>query len=165
MTEPDPLNRLSRVANQPEQPSREFSDRLLDELPDELAADQTGPTGSSFDHTINETATEVMLSPERNGSPTRARTWWIATAASSAALALIGGLVAIGTRADEDPVPADQPEPTLPAIVEPDFGGSRLVTGSECGSGLASTNGLYEYAPVDGEFDGPWETEVETEGR
>ena len=65
MSEPDPLNRLSRVANQPEQPALEFSDRLLEELLTQLVADQTGPTGPSFDHTINDKATEViMLSPD-----------------------------------------------------------------------------------------------------
>jgi hypothetical protein len=38
-------------------------------------------------------------------------------AAAVAVLALIGGLIVAGTRADDDPVPADQPEP--PADIDP----------------------------------------------
>ena len=172
MSEPDPLNRLSRVANQPEQPALEFSDRLLEELLTQLVADQTGPTGPSFDHTINDKATEViMLSPDRNEDSPRSRTWTMATAAGIAALALVGGLIVIGTRADEDQLPADQPPQSVPAepattvestaeeqsnvgaeVVDPALSGDRLVSGSECGDGVASTNGLYEYAPVGGEM-------------
>jgi hypothetical protein len=119
MTEPDPLNRLSRVANQPEQPAPEFSDRLLDELLSELTANQTGPTGSSFDHTINETAMEViMLSPDRNQPPARSRTWLYAGAAA-AVVALVGGLLVISNR-DTDQVPANQPQVTVTTPVDPD---------------------------------------------
>ena len=172
MTESDPLNRLSRVANQPEQPAPEFSGRLLDELLSELTADDTGPTSSPFDHTINETATEViMLTPNINEPPKRNRTWLMATAAAVAALALIGGLVAIGTRADEDPAPADEPEVVdepvsgdQPEVVEPVQRVERLLSAGECtyGTGaagqpldvlgLVSTDGLFEYAPVNGEM-------------
>lgn len=178
MSEPDPLNRLSRVANQPEQPAPEFTDRLLTELLSELTADQTGPTDSSFDHTIHETAMEViMLSPNVNEPPKRNRTWLMATAAAVAALALIGGLVAIGTRADEDPAPANEPEvidePEIvdeadpsggPETVEPVQRMERLLSVGECTSGtgaagqplgvlgLVSTDGLSEYASVDGEM-------------
>lgn len=178
MTESDPLNRLIRVANQPEQPAPEFSDRLLDELLSELTADDTVPTSSPFDHTINETATEVIVfSPNVNTPRKRNRTWLMATAAAVAALALIGGLVAIGTRADEDPAPANEPEvidepeivdeavPTdVPEIVEPVQRIERLLSVGECtyGTGaagqsldvvgLVSTDGLSEYASVNGEM-------------
>ena len=166
MSEPDPLNRLSRVANQPEQPAPEFTDRLLTELLSELTADQTGPTDSSFDHTIHETATEViMLSPDRNEDSPRSRTWLMATAAGIAALALVGGLVAIGTRADNDPAPADEPEVIdEPEIVEPVQRIERLLGVGDCTYGtsaagqplgvvgLVSTDGLSEYASVDGEM-------------
>jgi hypothetical protein len=64
---------------------------------------------------INELTLEViMLSPERNESPTTSHRW-MRVAAAAAALVLVGGLIFATTRADEDPVPADQPELTVPA--------------------------------------------------
>ena len=56
----------------------------------------------------------IMLSPVRNEPPNTSRRWMM-VAASVAALALVGGLIFAAPRADEDPVPADQPEPTVPA--------------------------------------------------
>lgn len=67
------------------------------------------------DQDITEPTSEViMLAPERHESPTK-NPRWMMVAAAVAALALIGGLIVAATRTDEDPVPADQPEPTLPA--------------------------------------------------
>ena len=111
MSETDPLDRLSRVANQSEQPTPEFSDRLLTELLGDLTADGSTPTGSSLDHTTNEpTAEVIMLSPDRNQLPQRSRTGLL-VAASVAAIALVGGLVIIADR-DEPAQPADLPTPT-----------------------------------------------------
>jgi len=56
----------------------------------------------------------IMLAPDRDESPTRTRTWMMV--AAIAAVALIGALLVAATRADEDPVPADEPEPTVPAV-------------------------------------------------
>ena len=113
MTDPDPLDRLSRVANQAEQPAPGFSDRLLDELLSELTADQTGPTSSSFDHSATEATMDVvMFSADGNERRTRYRNAML-VAASVAALALVGGLIVIANR-DSDIVPADQPMVTVP---------------------------------------------------
>lgn len=125
MSELDPLDRLSRVANQPESPSREFRDRLLDELLDDLTADPSTLGATPFehvtvDHTINEPTPEVMfLLPDRNEQPRGPRVWMV-VAAAIAALALIGGLIVAGTRSDEDQVPTDEPEPTVPTV-EPEL--------------------------------------------
>jgi hypothetical protein len=121
MTEHDPLDRLSRVANQSERPATEFSDRLLDELLGDLTADESTQATLPADFTNNEPTLEVMmLAPERNQLPNRSRTWMLA-AASVAAIALIGGLVIAGNREEPAP-PADLPvpiaEPTAP-VTEP----------------------------------------------
>ena len=55
----------------------------------------------------------IMLAPDHNESPTRTRT--IVMVAAIAALALIGALI-VGTSGEEDPVPADEPVPTVPAV-------------------------------------------------
>ena len=72
------------------------------------------------DHYRND-AEVIMLAPERTDSsvskPSTRR--WLIVAAAAGVLALIAGLVVAGTRSDEDPVPADQPEPTAP-VVEPE---------------------------------------------
>ena len=64
--------------------------------------------------TTGPTLEVIMLSPDRNESPNTSQRWMM-VAASVAALALVGGLIFAATRADEDPVPADQPAPTVPA--------------------------------------------------
>jgi hypothetical protein len=51
--------------------------------------------------------------PEQQNSNTKRP--WLMVASAVAALALVGALVFAGTGSDEDPVPADQPEPTVPA--------------------------------------------------
>jgi hypothetical protein len=73
-------------------------------------------------------------------------------AASVAVLALIGGLIFAGTRADEDLVPADQPVPTVPADpvdeadpevstpLEPDADATRPTSGTISG-GLDCSHG------------------------
>jgi fructose transport system substrate-binding protein len=67
----------------------------------------------------NDSTMEVMmLSPDRNESPTRSRTW-VLVAACIAAVALIGGLIV--TAGSDDGVPADEPVVTdapLPAAPE-----------------------------------------------
>jgi hypothetical protein len=60
--------------------------------------------------TTEPTMDVITLSPDRNKPPTTSRRWLMVAAA---ALALVGGLIFAGTRADEEPIPADQPEPTL----------------------------------------------------
>ena len=160
MTESDPLNRLSRVANQSEQPAPEFSARLLDELLSELTADQTGPTGSAFDNTIYETATEViMLSPEANAPRPRSLVWAL-VAASVAAIALVGGIVAanrdsdttdvaVGVTADDTAnAPADLETVTLTG----DFAGAYSVSYFDGGNG--SMNGSETWT---GQVDGTGE--------
>ncbi len=123
MTERDPIDLLSRFANQPERPAPDFRHRLLDELLTDLTADRSTATDQTMEVT--------MLAPDRNEPPTRRRTW-LAIAAVIAALALIGGLIVAGTRADEDPVPADEPEVELEeGAVEPlPFAGSDVEPGT-----------------------------------
>lgn len=78
-------------------------------------------------HTNESTLEVIMLSPERNESSTTNRRW-MTVAAVAAALVLVGGLIFAGTRTDEAPVPADQPELTVPR--EP-FEVSVIVPGTE----------------------------------
>jgi len=63
--------------------------------------------------------TLTALEPDAPEQQAPKRTWLMAAAAAVAALALIAGLIFAGTRADDEPVPADQPEPTV-AAVEPE---------------------------------------------
>ena len=154
MTDPDPLDRLSRVANQAEQPTPEFSARLLDELLSELTANQAGPTSSSFDHATNETITEViMLSPDRNESRSRSLVW-MAVAASVAAIALIGGFIVAGNR-DSDTVIADEPTMTVPDTTDPnaDTGPASTTTGPIAVETVTFTGeftGSYSVSYIDG---------------
>jgi len=57
-----------------------------------------------------------MLSPDRNDSPKRGRM----LAAAAGVIVLIGGLVFAITRSDDDTVPADTPQVTLPAEPAPE---------------------------------------------
>jgi hypothetical protein len=117
MSDTDPLDRLSRVANQAEQPDAAFSDRLLDDLLSSLTADGPTPTVSSVDQPTNEpTAEVIMLSPDRNQLH-RPRRGALLVAASVAAFALIGGLLFIANR--DDVQPSDEPTPTLPVQADP----------------------------------------------
>lgn len=119
MTEPDPLDRLSRVANQAEQPAAEFSERLLDELLSELTADRTGPTGSSFDHSATEaTMHAIRLSPDGD-EPCRPHRSLMFVAASVAALALVGGLIVAAHR-DSSVDPVNEPAVTVPGTTDAD---------------------------------------------
>jgi hypothetical protein len=119
MTERDPLDRLSQVANQPERPAPEFRDQLLGELLSELTADQPLEAVRSVESNKNQPNTNeptkefIMLSPESNQLSKRPRTGLL-VAASVAAVALIGGLVVVANRDDPAP-PADLPEPTVPS--------------------------------------------------
>lgn len=90
-------------------------------------ADRATPSSTAWEtiqHRIDEqTATApttefIMLSPDRNESPTRRRRP-LMVAAVVAVLALVVGLIIAATRVDEDLVPADEPVPTLPAEPEP----------------------------------------------
>ncbi len=98
-------------------------------------ADRATPSSTAWEaiqQRIDEqdTATEptmevIMLSPGRNESPTRSRTWML-IAASVAAVALVGGLIVAANR-DSDTVPADRPAVSVPetqvdgeAAVDPD---------------------------------------------
>jgi len=107
MPDTDPLDRLSRVANQPERPATEFSDRLLSDLLGDLTADRATPALTPIPTATNQPTPEViMLTPNHNESPQRGRTWMLVAAAATAVL-LIGGLVVIGTRSGDDLSPAD----------------------------------------------------------
>jgi hypothetical protein len=98
-----------------------FTERVERDL--EQIADRATPSSTAWeaiqqridDQDITEPTSEViMLAPERNEPSTTSHRWMM-VAAAVAALALVGGLILAATRTDEDPVPADQPEPTLPA--------------------------------------------------
>ncbi|MEO1055409.1 MAG: hypothetical protein AAFY28_00690 [Actinomycetota bacterium] len=68
----------------------------------------------------SESTTEViMLAPNENHSNGRTRTW-LMVAAAIAVLALIGGLI-FATTGEDDQVPVDEPEPTVPEVeIEPE---------------------------------------------
>ena len=96
------------------EPTAAFRDGLRAQLLDELVAPDTAIRQRIDEQNITEpTLEDIMLSPERNESPTT-RHRWMMVAAAVAALVLVGGLIFAATRADEDPVPADQPELTVP---------------------------------------------------
>ena len=118
-----------------------FTDRVERDLGQ--IADRATPSSTAWEairHRIDEqdftepTMEVIMLSPETNRYDNRTRRWLMA-AAAVAALALIGGLIFAGTRADEDTVPADQTPATVPATIAlelpvtvtyPDFGDFEL---------------------------------------
>lgn len=58
-------------------------------------------------HTNEPTSEVIMLTPNRNESPTTNHRWMMV----AAAIVLVGGLIFATTRADEDPVPVDQVDP------------------------------------------------------
>lgn len=58
-----------------------------------------------------------MRAPDHHRAPSRTRVV-AAVAAAVAVIALVAGLIIASTRADDDPVPADEPKPTTP--VEPE---------------------------------------------
>ena len=66
-------------------------------------------------HTNESTLEVVMLTPRRNDSHTTSHRWIMTAAAAVAAVALVGGLAFATSRTDDDPVPADQPELTVPS--------------------------------------------------
>lgn len=96
-----------------EGPSPEFVATLRERVLAEAAMRRRPAPQDTNDPTME----DIMLSPERNDSPTTSRRWTM-IAAAVAALALVGGLVYAGTRADEDPAPADQPVPPTPTEPE-----------------------------------------------
>ena len=59
---------------------------------------------------------EVIMLSSRPQRITRPIPSWMLVAAASPPWHSIGGLIVAGTGADEDPVPADEPEPTIPAV-------------------------------------------------
>jgi hypothetical protein len=84
-------------------------------------ADRATPSSTAWDaiqqrideqDTTETTLEVIMLSPDRNQLPERRRTGLL-VAASVAAIALIGGLIAVANR--DDVQPADLPLPTVPA--------------------------------------------------
>jgi hypothetical protein len=125
--------------------------RLHSRLDSELMQfdDPIGPAPSS-------TARDAIQ--HRIDEPPSTSRRWLMVAAAVAALALVGGLIFAETRADEEPVPADQPESTLSyqwsrvAHDEAVFGGERnqlmksvtaggpglVAVGTEWGAGLVA---------------------------
>ena len=99
-----------------------FTERVTRDL-DQIADRATpSPTAwESIQHRIAEqtdqpTMEVIMLSPDRNDSPKRGRM----LAAAAGIIVLIGGLVFAITRSDDDTVPADTPQVTLPAEPAPE---------------------------------------------
>lgn len=100
-----------------------FTDRLERDL-NQIADRATPSTRTAWDSIltrIDEQADEpemevIMLAPDKNKLDSRSRPW-LMVAAAVAALALIAGLIVAATRSDEKPVPADEPETTVPAVV------------------------------------------------
>jgi streptogramin lyase len=76
----------------------------------------TPQTASDYLATLDRRTNTMTLTaiepeaPEHNNS----KRPWLMAAAGVAALALVGGLVAFGTRADDDQLPADQPPQSVP---------------------------------------------------
>jgi hypothetical protein len=100
-----------------------FTDRVERDLGQ--IADRATPSSTAWEairHRIDEqdftepTMEVIMLSPETNRHDNRTRHWLMA-AAGIAALALIGGLIFAGTRADEDTVPADETPAAVPVTI------------------------------------------------
>jgi len=99
-----------------------FTERVTRDLGQ--IADRATPSPTAWDsiqHRIAEqtdpsTMEVIMLSPDRNDSPKRG--WMLAAAAG--VIVLIGGLVFATTRSDDDTVPADTPQATLPVEPAPD---------------------------------------------
>jgi hypothetical protein len=102
--------------------------RFTDRVERDLAqiADRASPSSTAWEaiqHRIDEQDTTestmevIMLSPDDQPS-TRSRSW-IYAAAAVAAVALVGGLIAISSR-DTDSVPANQPQVTVPTSIDPD---------------------------------------------
>ncbi len=102
-----------------------FTDRVTRDLGQIADRATPSPTAwESIQHRIDEQADPstmevIMLSPDRNDSPKRG--WMLAAAAG--VIILIGGLVFATTRSDDDTVPADTPQATLPAEPAPDARG------------------------------------------
>ncbi len=100
-----------------------FTDRVTRDL--HQIADRSTPSSTAWesirtriDEQSDQPTTEViMLSPDRNDSPKRG---WMLAAAAVAGLALIGGLVFATNRSDDDTVPVDTPEVTVPVEPAPD---------------------------------------------
>ncbi|MEM9038895.1 MAG: hypothetical protein AAGD33_03260 [Actinomycetota bacterium] len=150
MTDRDPLDRLSRVANQPERPSAVFRDRLLDDLLGDLIAGDPAPIDPTVDPDTfpsdDSNQEIIMLAPNRDEPHARSRTWMF-VAAAVAALVLIGGLIVAGTRGDDGPVVDEPlpeveedsrslvPDPRSPAEIEADtaLAQAALVTAEEIG--------------------------------
>jgi len=64
-------------------------------------------------HTNESTSEVIMLTPNRNESPTTSHRWMM-VAAAVGAIVLVGGLIFATSRTDDARVPADRPELTVP---------------------------------------------------
>ena len=87
----------------------------VDTTPQALDAPTLSLVNDSHDtsHTNESTSEVIMLAPEPNESPTTNHRWMMVAAAITA-IVLVGGLIFATTRTVDDPVPADQPELTVP---------------------------------------------------
>ena len=111
MAERDPLDRLSEVADAPQQPDSDFAERLLVEL----LADLHAPSTDAPQTNDNE-ATVVELEEETDMTNNR-KLLWPLVAAAAVAIAVVGAAFAI-TGDDDDAITTDPPSTT--AASEPD---------------------------------------------
>jgi uncharacterized surface protein with fasciclin (FAS1) repeats len=76
-------------------------------------------SASSYLDTIERKSTTMTVTTIEPEAPehhdAHPRRPWLLAAAAAAALLLVAGLIVIGARPDDDPVPADQPRPSTPA--------------------------------------------------
>lgn len=110
MTEHDPLDRLTCVADASERPDPDFAERLFDDLLGDLTERSSAKPGPV-------SLIDLKEREEMDDTPKR---WFLPLMGAAAVIALVVGVVALATREDDQPPPGaaqggDEQVPTTPA--------------------------------------------------